>query len=77
MISIGRTKNAVNDEKQRNNLKPLEIEERIAILEGKLKEMEASFGCDTPFETYREYDALVAEVNKLYETWESLLEVHS
>lgn len=46
-----------------------EIEERITGLEEKRKELENSFGPDTPAEKYEEYGDLIKELEKLYELY--------
>jgi ATP-binding cassette subfamily F protein 3 len=50
-----------------------EIEARIMSLEAKVKEMEESFGEDTPREAYAEYGNLLAEIEDLYSRWDELV----
>ena len=42
-------------------------------LEAKVKEMEESFGEDTPREAYAEYGNLLAEIEDLYSRWDELV----
>ncbi|MFZ5351447.1 MAG: ribosomal protection-like ABC-F family protein [Bacillota bacterium] len=49
-----------------------QIENEIFTKESKLKELEASFGKDTPQATYVEYNTLQQEIQKLYDVWYSL-----
>jgi len=47
-----------------------EIEARIIELEEKRKELESTFGIDTPPEKYVEYDKVIKEIECLYELYE-------
>lgn len=49
-----------------------QIELSIYEVESKLKELEASFGKDTPLDSYREYNDLQSELQRLYILWEGL-----
>jgi ATPase subunit of ABC transporter with duplicated ATPase domains len=55
-----------------NRVDPAIIETQIESLEKQIREMEATFNRDTPYQAYREYDALVAQVGLLYEDWNQL-----
>lgn len=67
---------------QRTPIKPdgtqkinrLVLEEDIFLLEGKKKELEKTFGKDTPPNIYSEYDAIVIKLNNLYELWDCYTE---
>ncbi|MGE5527792.1 MAG: ABC-F family ATP-binding cassette domain-containing protein [Patescibacteria group bacterium] len=50
----------------------VEMERRIARLEARLKELEASFGQNTPYEDYREHERLTLELEGLYRDWEGM-----
>jgi ATP-binding cassette subfamily F protein 3 len=45
------------------------LEARITALEEELKQMEASFNQDTPYDVYEAYQEKMMEVNELYKTW--------
>ena len=47
-----------------------QIEEEIIRLEERKKELENSFGADTPPEKYEEYDKILKELERLYELYE-------
>lgn len=46
------------------------VESDIFKLEGRLGELEASFGEGAPLEVYTEYESVTEELQKLYELWE-------
>jgi ATP-binding cassette subfamily F protein 3 len=48
---------------------PEPIAAQIESLEKQLKEMEASFNSETSYQVYQEYEALLKQMNLLYETW--------
>ncbi|MDX9872898.1 MAG: ABC-F family ATP-binding cassette domain-containing protein [Clostridia bacterium] len=50
----------------------LALEARIISLEERLKELESAFDPATPVETYREYDELLQEAERLYSQWDAL-----
>lgn len=52
---------------------PSIIETQIDLLEKQIKEMEAAFNQDTPYQVYREYDSLVVQVGLLYEDWNQIV----
>ncbi|MCX7709239.1 MAG: ATP-binding cassette domain-containing protein [Clostridia bacterium] len=49
-----------------------QLEGRITELEEKRKELESSFGVETPLEKYIEYDELIKELENLYELYVDL-----
>ncbi len=49
------------------------IASRIELLEKQIKEMEASFNQETPYQAYQEYEFLLNQINQLYETWNGLV----
>jgi len=49
------------------------IEDEVAKLECKIKEMEDSFGPDTDFKSYRAYDELSKQIDILYKKWENAM----
>ncbi|MFZ5967448.1 MAG: ribosomal protection-like ABC-F family protein [Bacillota bacterium] len=57
-----------NPEKDRQ-----ELEDQIISLEEKIKEMEGLFDTSTPAEKYKEYDALLKEIGRLYSKWDDLI----
>jgi len=56
---------------QRQSINIREIEEEIAVLEAKMKDIEDSFGPQTGFEVYKIYDELSSQLASLYKKWES------
>ena len=62
-----KAKTTVKKEQEADNLRQLET--RISELEEKRKEYENSFGIDTPREAYTEYDAILKELDRLYEAY--------
>lgn len=57
-------------QKTEKKLSITEIEARIIELEEKRKELESTFGIDTPPEKYVEYDEVIKEIESLYELYE-------
>jgi ATP-binding cassette subfamily F protein 3 len=67
--SANKNKNSAAGEESQTVHKPdpVQIEAKICELEEKQKELEASFGPDTPHETYIVYASLAKELENLYE----------
>jgi ATP-binding cassette subfamily F protein 3 len=49
------------------------IETQIGLLEQRIRDLEATFNHDTPYQVYQEYDALLNQVSALYEEWNELI----
>lgn len=64
-----RSRKEAAGEKAKKKADIAQIEARITELEEKRKELENSFGKDTPPETYIEYDELIKELENLYELY--------
>jgi hypothetical protein len=47
----------------------MELEKTVSELERKKREMEESFGAETPAEMYVEYDRIIRDIEKHYEVY--------
>jgi ATP-binding cassette subfamily F protein 3 len=63
----------VKPDQSGKNIDPASIETQIELLEKRMKELEEGFNRDTPYQVYREYNALVHQVSLLYEEWNQLV----